>query len=89
MRYLYHVLTQHFAKKFERTVLTSVRRDGWEIVFCMESFLLVNAFERGKMAFTSSLTCSVMWALDPYDRNLRVRIKSENFSRGDTERNTR
>ena len=50
----------HLAKKCERAFLMRRRRDGWETAFCLQSFLLVNAFQQAKMAFTSLLTCSVM-----------------------------
>ena len=52
---------EHFAKKFERTVRMlgeMVRK--WQ--FVCEFLLFVSAFWRARMAFTSSLTRSVMWA---------------------------
>ena len=52
---IYYALTQH--------LVTSVTRDGWEIAFCLRRFLLVYGFKRARMAFTSSLTCFVLWAL--------------------------
>ena len=52
---IYYALTQH--------LVTSVTRDGWEIAVCLRRFLLVNGFKRARMAFMSSLTCFVLWAL--------------------------
>ena len=43
MRYLLRA-NKTLAEKFERAVLASVRRDGWEMSFCLQIFLLVNAF---------------------------------------------
>ena len=64
MRYLLRAYTgyQHLAKKFERAVLTHVGREGSKMAICLRSFLFVSAFYRPRMASTSSLTRSVMWA---------------------------
>ena len=65
MRYILRTNTgyEHLAKKFERAVLTHVERDGSEMAVCLRSFLFVSAFQRARMASTSSLIRSVMWAL--------------------------
>ena len=38
------MLTQHLATKLEQAILTHAKRDGWEIAFCLRTFLLVNVF---------------------------------------------
>ena len=65
MRYLLRTNAdyEHLAKKFKRAVLTLVRRDGSEMAICLRSFLFVSAFLQAIMAFTSSITRSVMWVL--------------------------
>ena len=60
---------KHQAKKFERAVLTRVGRDGSEMAISRRRFLLVSAYKRARMAFTSSLACSVM---SPQVRNQKV-----------------
>ena len=65
MRYLLLANTsyEHLAKNIERVVLMCVGRDGSEMAVCLRTFLLVSAFDRARMAFTSSLARSVMSTL--------------------------
>ena len=72
MKYLLRTNTsyEHLAKKFERAVLTCVGRDGSEMAVGLRRFLFVVAFLRARMAFTSSLTRSVMSAQNGFNIKL-------------------